>query len=514
MICLREVLTGTKAPQYRVNKITKIIISHLKAGFPTSMIVNVNPAADDFDETRNVLSYATTAQDVKIRANEHDKKQPSLAKGGVTEEKMTLSQKSPSAAVATAPSTLAKVTHDARIQSGISKIKNDEVKRLKEEIENLKQNTESLKQSHREEIENLKKNTKNVQSKHDDERQNLRSIIRDLKDERDGYIGSQAVLEHEIELFKEEVNESQEVHIRELSDLKTELTQLLQTTKKAVAQCQILSEQLGAREKEVGKLQTKLSQLQMSTQDEIEELLNTISVQEEDIETLKSKLENEIREKGSKQDKIEKLTSLLKNSKKKLAYERSNHENDLQTKLEKLKDRKQKEIQGLQYQFEVKEEKFSSKISKLREQLQECKTEASNSEHQFVQATEQLKKTKVALLKVQSQKSKLQRALRILLDDDVPAANLDGTRTLEDTRETRQEVLPQGWRTETTVRKTGKSAGRFDTYYYSPNQSIKFRSMKGVQMFIGILNLEGVDGDEEKAHMLFKKKFKSADDMN
>lgn len=46
----------------------------------TSMIVNVNPAADDFDETQHVLSYAVTARNVKISATDYNKKRRILAK--------------------------------------------------------------------------------------------------------------------------------------------------------------------------------------------------------------------------------------------------------------------------------------------------------------------------------------------------------------------------------------------------------------------------------------------------
>ena len=53
--------------------------------------------------------------------------------------------------------------------------------------------------------------------------------------------------------------------------------------------------------------------------------------------------------------------------------------------------------------------------------------------------------------------------------------------------------LPAGWTSKTVPRKSGKSAGSKDTYYYSAEKEIKFRSAKECNKFIQILDLEGKD---------------------
>ena len=91
MRCLREMLNhqpkkrgGTKGGvvPFRESKLTHMFMNHLTgpSASRTSMIVNVNPAADDFDETQHVLSYATTARNVKISAVDYNKKRRILAK--------------------------------------------------------------------------------------------------------------------------------------------------------------------------------------------------------------------------------------------------------------------------------------------------------------------------------------------------------------------------------------------------------------------------------------------------
>lgn len=63
-----------------------------------------------------------------------------------------------------------------------------------------------------------------------------------------------------------------------------------------------------------------------------------------------------------------------------------------------------------------------------------------------------------------------------------------------------------GWTKKTFERASGNTAGTKDTYFYSPQQQIKFRAMKGVDTFIRILAEPDVDGDESKAMELYKKR--------
>ncbi|KAL3786277.1 hypothetical protein HJC23_005355 [Cyclotella cryptica] len=91
MRCLREMLNNQPKKRgatkggvvpFRESKLTHMFMNHLTgpSASRTSMIVNVNPAADDFDETQHVLSYATTARNVKISAVDYNKKRRILAK--------------------------------------------------------------------------------------------------------------------------------------------------------------------------------------------------------------------------------------------------------------------------------------------------------------------------------------------------------------------------------------------------------------------------------------------------
>jgi len=60
--------TTTTLPPYRDSKLTHLFMNHFTgpAAGRTTMIVNVNPAASDFDETQHVLSYASKARAVQI----------------------------------------------------------------------------------------------------------------------------------------------------------------------------------------------------------------------------------------------------------------------------------------------------------------------------------------------------------------------------------------------------------------------------------------------------------------
>lgn len=92
MRCLREMLNhqpkkrgvaskGGVVP-FRESKLTHMFMNHLTgpAASRTSMIVNVNPAADDYDETQHVLGYAATARSVTISAVDYNRKRRLFAK--------------------------------------------------------------------------------------------------------------------------------------------------------------------------------------------------------------------------------------------------------------------------------------------------------------------------------------------------------------------------------------------------------------------------------------------------
>mmetsp|Transcript_28600 Transcript_28600/g.43230 ORF Transcript_28600/g.43230 Transcript_28600/m.43230 type:complete len:872 (+) Transcript_28600:57-2672(+) len=71
---------------FRESKLTHLFMSHLTgpSAARTTMVVNINPAASDFDETQHVLSYAVAAKSVKI--NNHDYVQKQMEMGLVAPE--------------------------------------------------------------------------------------------------------------------------------------------------------------------------------------------------------------------------------------------------------------------------------------------------------------------------------------------------------------------------------------------------------------------------------------------
>lgn len=106
MRCLREILNhqskkrggtaskGGGVVPFRESKLTHMFMNHLTgpAASRTSMIVNVNPAADDYDETQHVLGYATTARSVTISAVDYNRKCRALAKESNVKLKEEVSQ--------------------------------------------------------------------------------------------------------------------------------------------------------------------------------------------------------------------------------------------------------------------------------------------------------------------------------------------------------------------------------------------------------------------------------------
>jgi hypothetical protein len=66
--------------------------------------------------------------------------------------------------------------------------------------------------------------------------------------------------------------------------------------------------------------------------------------------------------------------------------------------------------------------------------------------------------------------------------------------------------LPCGWTSRTFVRNSGRTNGSTDTYFYSPDGKIKFRSMKKCYIFIEILKDPNIDGNESAALNEFKKR--------
>jgi len=97
MRCLREMRAHQPTGKQRVasggvvplreSKLTHLFMNHLTgpAASRTSMIVNVNPAADNYDETQHVLGYAATARSVIVSEVDYNRRWRLQAKeeGGV-----------------------------------------------------------------------------------------------------------------------------------------------------------------------------------------------------------------------------------------------------------------------------------------------------------------------------------------------------------------------------------------------------------------------------------------------
>jgi hypothetical protein len=69
---------------FRESKLTHLFMGHLtgSSASRTSMIVNINPAAADFDETQHVLGYATVARSVRIDKTEFCKVRRKIQRNG------------------------------------------------------------------------------------------------------------------------------------------------------------------------------------------------------------------------------------------------------------------------------------------------------------------------------------------------------------------------------------------------------------------------------------------------
>jgi hypothetical protein len=76
-------------------------------------------------------------------------------------------------------------------------------------------------------------------------------------------------------------------------------------------------------------------------------------------------------------------------------------------------------------------------------------------------------------------------------------AQESGSGPPDDSLEPLEGGWPDGWLKKKLVRQSGATKGEFDTYWFSPKENIKFRSMKQVKLFIAAL--KETDNDETKA---------------
>ena len=72
----RPISAGVGVVPFRGSKLSHLFMNYLTGASTgkTAMIVSVNPAAVDFDETQHVLSYAIVAKNVRINSDDYQKK--------------------------------------------------------------------------------------------------------------------------------------------------------------------------------------------------------------------------------------------------------------------------------------------------------------------------------------------------------------------------------------------------------------------------------------------------------
>ena len=117
--------TGGGIVPFRESKLTHMFMNHLTgpAASRTSLIVNVNPAADDYDETQHVLGYAVTARSVTVSAVDYNRKRRMFAREG----KVKIATTSPKKALA---NIVKKISPKKRKGGGVGS-SNPQAKRLR-----------------------------------------------------------------------------------------------------------------------------------------------------------------------------------------------------------------------------------------------------------------------------------------------------------------------------------------------------------------------------------------------
>ena len=66
--------------------------------------------------------------------------------------------------------------------------------------------------------------------------------------------------------------------------------------------------------------------------------------------------------------------------------------------------------------------------------------------------------------------------------------------------------LPDGWIRKTYKRASGTTAGTTDKYFYTPQENIRFRTMKSCRTFLQLLGEPGINGSENDAFKLYKER--------
>jgi hypothetical protein len=327
MRCLREMLNhqskhrggtaskGVGVVPFRESKLTHMFMNHLTgpAASRTSMIVNVNPAADDYDETQHVLGYATTARSVTISAVDYNRKCRALAKEsnfrkeevsqvkliakklvqkispkkrkGTPESKPEAKRQRSNMHGARSPNHgkqfgSSNAVLPAHANKSVQTGKIEQLQQLKEErfilnqtVEELEQQLQSCEAEIREEVvatmnEQLEENRAWYESKIIELKEKV-NILQTSNMMKQRTIDAQSEHIHECEEEMKRMREDYEAHIEDLnsnileltSENQAEMETILKNHKKDHDQCRLLEAEVGALRHQTEELRTSHSML-------------------------------------------------------------------------------------------------------------------------------------------------------------------------------------------------------------------------------------------------------------
>lgn len=238
MRCLREMLNhqpkkrgvatkGGVVP-FRESKLTHMFMNHLTgpAASRTSMIVNVNPGADDYDETQHVLGYAATARNVTISAIDYNRQRQKFVK-----ENATTSLSSPKKALSFAKKSgnrLAKIVSKLspkkrKITTAESSL-DPETKRLRcnSDSDVEKSTTNPISRGNNDQLQRLCEENFIIKSTVDDLRQQLTECENEVREEV-------------VAMMSEQLQESKDWYENRIIQLKQQLAYIQSTTSAARA---------------------------------------------------------------------------------------------------------------------------------------------------------------------------------------------------------------------------------------------------------------------------------------
>ncbi len=342
MRCLREMLNhqpkkrgaatkGGVVP-FRESKLTHMFMNHLTgpAASRTSMIVNVNPAADDYDETQHVLGYAATARSVTISAIDYNRKRRLLAEE--SNIKLTMSPKKVIANI------VKKISPKKRKESVVDSSTRQQSKRLRSDnhvvalthsrIASTTSLDDSQKFAHaawKPSSGAAKDSAHSVNADLDklrEENFNLKLIVDDLR--RQLFVGENEVREEVVEAMSEQLQESKEWYESRIMQLR-ERIESLQSSKQPPMNAQSneadLLERIDECEEEMKRMR--------EDHDAVVEDLNAAHLQlnnehEEAIATLTNEFKSELRAEQGKCKRLEAEVGALRHQSREL---QASHDN-------------------------------------------------------------------------------------------------------------------------------------------------------------------------------------------